>query len=54
MKNKHTCPLKEWSMLTGKEKKIYNSILDSFPATAHLSAMDGAIQGGVKFHFIPS
>lgn len=35
--------------LTKLEKKIYNAILRSFPATSKASAYDYAIQGGVKF-----
>jgi DNA-binding MurR/RpiR family transcriptional regulator len=38
--------------LTKKEKKIYYSIKQSFPATSHESAMDVALQGGVKWQFI--
>jgi DNA-binding MurR/RpiR family transcriptional regulator len=38
--------------LSKAEKKIYDSVMVSFPSTAHESAMDIAIQGGVKFQFI--
>lgn len=40
--------------LTTKERKIYYVILRSFPATTKESAFDYALQGGVKFNFIPS
>lgn len=39
--------------LTPEERKIYDSIMRSFPATQHESALDKAVQGGVKFDFIP-
>lgn len=39
--------------LNKKEKKIYESILKSFPATPKESAYNYALQGGVKFHFYP-
>ena len=38
--------------LTVKERRIYDSILTSFPATAKESAYDIAIQGGVNFQYI--
>ena len=50
-KNKMLCNSK--MRLTKSEKKIYDSVMASFPATAHESAMDIAIQGGVNFQFIP-
>lgn len=34
------------------EKKIFDSIMTSFPATAKESAYDKAIQGGCNFQFI--
>lgn len=37
--------------LTKAEKKIYNSIMQNFPATSHESALDGALQGGVNWQF---
>lgn len=40
------------SELTKAEKKIYDAIRLSFPATSHESALDYALQGGVKFDFI--
>lgn len=39
--------------LTAEEQKIYNSVMANFPATSHESALDVAIQGGIKFQFIP-
>lgn len=39
--------------MTPKEKKIYNSVIQHFPATSKESAYDVAIQGGVKWNFIP-
>lgn len=39
--------------LTKAEKKIYFAILSAFPATSKESAYNHAINGGVKFHFIP-
>jgi DNA-binding MurR/RpiR family transcriptional regulator len=39
--------------LTKSEKKIYDSVMASFPATAHESAIDIAIQGGVNWQFYP-
>ncbi len=38
--------------LTPKERKIYNAIMASFPATNKLTAIGYARQGGVKFNFI--
>lgn len=40
--------------LTQSERKIYNSVLKSFPATSKESAYDIAIQDGIKFQFIPT
>lgn len=42
---------KELARLTPAERKIYDAILRSFPATDKLSAYDKAIQGGVKFEY---
>lgn len=39
--------------LNADEQKIYDSIMRSFPATSPDSAYNYAIQGGVKFDFIP-
>lgn len=39
--------------LTKHEKKIYNSIMNSFPKTPKESAINYAIQGGVNFQFYP-
>jgi hypothetical protein len=38
--------------LSKAERKIYDSVLSNFPATSKESALDAAIQGGVKFDFI--
>ena len=40
--------------LTPEERKIYDSILRSFPATSKESAYNHAINEGVKFQFYPS
>lgn len=40
--------------LTAKEKKIFDALLLAFPATDPESAYNVAIQGGVKFQFIPT
>lgn len=40
--------------LTTEELKIFNAIKRSFPATSDESAIDKAVQGGVKFQFIPT
>ena len=42
----------EYDSLTNKEKRIYDSIRDSFPSTSHNCAYDKAIQGGTNFQFI--
>lgn len=39
--------------LTKAERKIYNSIMASFPNTSHESALDKAVNGGANFQFIP-
>ncbi len=38
--------------LTKAEKKIYDSIMRNFPSTKKESALDIALQGGVRFQFI--
>lgn len=43
----------DYIKLTPEECKIYDSVMSSFPATSHLSALDIAYRGGVKFDFIP-
>jgi DNA-binding MurR/RpiR family transcriptional regulator len=43
----------EYDSLTKKEKKIYDATIRSFPATSHLSALDNAIQGGVRLQARP-
>lgn len=40
--------------LTKKEKKIYDSVMANFPASSHESALNIALQGGIKFNFIPT
>jgi hypothetical protein len=40
---------KKIQKLTKEERKIYDAILRSLPATSIESAYDYAIQGGVKF-----
>ena len=42
----------EYKSLSEDEKKIYDSIMFSFPNTSHCSAYDKAIQGGANFQFI--
>jgi hypothetical protein len=44
---------KDLKILSKKERKIYDSVINRFPATSHEYAFDVAIQGGVKFDFIP-
>jgi hypothetical protein len=39
--------------LTKAEKKIYDAIMVTFPATSHESALDKALQGGVNWQFYP-
>ncbi len=43
---------KDLARLTKKDRKIYDSILQHFPATSHLAAMDYALQGGARFQLI--
>lgn len=43
-----------YKKLTAKEKKIFDSVISSFPATSFESALDVAWRGGVKFDFIPT
>ena len=38
--------------LSRKEKRIFNSVLNTFPKTDPRNAYDIAIQGGIKFDFI--
>lgn len=38
--------------LTPSEQRIYNSVMANFPATSHESALNVALQGGIKFQFI--
>ena len=40
--------------LDNSELKVYNSVMDHFPATSHGTAYNAAVQGGVKFQFYPS
>lgn len=44
----------QYDALSAAEKKIYDSVMSSFPASAHESALDIAWQGGVKWNFIPT
>ncbi len=44
--------LEEYNRLTKAQKKIYDSVMETFPASSHGAAYDAAIQGGVKFQFI--
>lgn len=39
--------------LTQEELLIYNSVMRFFPATSHESALNVALQGGVKWDYIP-
>lgn len=39
--------------LTLEQRKIFNAILKAFPATSKETAYNHAINGGVKFQFIP-
>jgi len=43
---------REYNTLTKEEKKIYDSIMNHFPNTAHDSAFNKALEGGVKWDFI--
>ena len=43
-----------YKKLTAEEKKIFDAVMRSFPATSFESALDVAWQGGVKFDFIPT
>lgn len=43
---------REYNALTPEQKRIYDSVMESFPATHHASAYDVAIQGGIRFQFI--
>jgi hypothetical protein len=40
--------------LTQEEQKIYDSVMQYFPATSHESALNIALQGGIDFQFIPT
>ena len=42
-----------YASLTVKEKKIYDAVKRSFPATSHEAAYDVAIRGGLNLQFIP-
>ena len=43
-----------YKKLTVKEKKIFDSVMSSFPTTSFERALDVAWRGGVKFEFIPT
>lgn len=53
MKNLNKKQQQEYNELTPEEKKIYDAVMRSFPATKHDSAIDVAWRGGVKWDFIP-
>lgn len=38
--------------LTKNQLKIFNSIMNNFPKTSRESAIDIALQGGIRFNFI--
>jgi len=40
--------------LTKEERKIYHAVLRAFPATDPACAYNVAVQGGIKFQFIPT
>ena len=40
--------------LTASERKIYDAVMTAFPATHPDSAYDVAVQGGVRWNFIPT
>lgn len=44
---------KDLERLTKEERKIYDATMSHFPATSHDTAMDAALQGGIRFQFIP-
>ncbi len=37
--------------LTKTEQKIYDSVMDNFPATKHEHALAVALEGGVNYQF---
>lgn len=43
----------EYKKLTAEEKKIFDSVMRSFPATSFESALNVAWQGGVRFDYVP-
>lgn len=44
---------KLYESLTKDEKQKYDSVMNDFPSTSPESAYDVAIQGGVRWQFIP-
>lgn len=42
----------DYDSLSKKEKRIFDSIMNHFPATSFESAFNKAIEGGVNFQFI--
>lgn len=40
--------------LAKSEKRIYDAVLKAFPATRPETAYNVAIQGGIRFQFIPT
>lgn len=45
--------MKALTKLTLQERKIYNAIMLAFPKTNKESAINHAIQGGVRFQYTP-
>lgn len=55
MKGNHTLTKEQesdYQSLSTDEKRIYDSLMRSFPATSPDSTFNHAIQGGIKFQFI--
>lgn len=44
---------KQYDSLSVEEKQIYDALLKAFPKSDPDSVYNHAINGGVKFHFIP-
>lgn len=44
----------QFNRLNRKERRIYKSVMQSFPATSPDAAYNVAIQGGVRFQFRPA
>lgn len=43
---------KDYQILNESERKIYDSIMQSFPMTDRGAAFDKAIEGGCSFQFV--